>query len=57
MAHQFVIIGTKIAVTTTAEATCVVAVATYGSHAGSTNATAAGTATALPAVVATAHPA
>ncbi len=43
--------------TTTAAATCVVAVATYGCHDGSTNATAAGTAIAFPAVVATAHPA
>ncbi len=43
--------------TTTAAATCVVAVATYGCHDGSTNATAAGTTIAFPAVVATAHPA
>ena len=51
------IIGTSIALTTTAAAICVVASPTNGSHDGSTNATAAGVAIEFPAAVATAHPA
>src|SRR5690606_32382421 len=44
--------GARIALTSTAEATCAVATATNGSKAGSTPAMMAGVATALPAVVA-----
>ena len=50
-------IGTRIAVITTDAATCAVACGTYASRLLSASPTTAGTATALPAVVATAHPA
>ena len=56
-AHHPVIIGTRIAVTTTAAAICVVASPTKGAQLGSTKATAAGVAIEFPAADATAHPA
>ena len=49
--------GTRIAVITTDAATCTVAEDTNGSSVGSARPSTAGTATALPAVVATAQPA